>query len=100
MAESSQASWKIRWIVFLLYVQLVSGQMDCSKAPSESLRVVCQQINNWDKNARAASTPEKDGIVLPPGTNETEMTFSVMTIPEVAATAEECMTLGQGNDEE
>jgi hypothetical protein len=46
---------------------LANAQMDCSKAPSASLRTVCEQINNWDAKARAAPAPNKNGIVLPPG---------------------------------
>ncbi|KAI6222821.1 Protein CBR-TYR-3 [Aphelenchoides besseyi] len=98
MAGSSQASWTMRWLVFLFGVQLVNGQMDCSKAPSASLRTVCEQINNWDKNARASPVPNKNGIVLPPGINAAEVSAASFEIPQVAATAEQCMTLGQGSD--
>ncbi|KAI6228966.1 hypothetical protein M3Y99_01168300 [Aphelenchoides fujianensis] len=93
--------------VFAALFSLANGQMDCSKAPSASLRTVCMQINNWDKNARAAPVPDKNGIVLPPGIEAKDLGAAAFEIPQVAATAEQCMTLGclcpymggQGNDQ-
>lgn len=38
-----------KWIFFIKYYF-----KDCSKAPTASLRTVCMQINNWDKQARVS----------------------------------------------
>jgi hypothetical protein len=98
------------WVVILATLAFgIDAQMDCSKAPTAALRTVCQQINNWDKNARAAPQPNKQGIVLPPGIDPKDIGAANFEIPQVAvsllcnhnclcifkATAEQCMTLGK-----
>jgi hypothetical protein len=40
--------------LLVIWLDSTRAQMDCSKAPSASLRTVCEQINNWDKNARVS----------------------------------------------
>lgn len=65
-------TWALLTILALVPL-LINAQIDCSKAPTASLRTVCEQIQNWDKNARSAPQPNKQGIVLPPGIDAKEI---------------------------
>ncbi|CAJ0593870.1 unnamed protein product [Cylicocyclus nassatus] len=53
----------------MLFLATVLGQLavvislDCSTAPTEALRIVCQQIARWDDSARKAPPPTS---VMPP----------------------------------
>ncbi|CAB3407380.1 unnamed protein product [Caenorhabditis bovis] len=43
----------------------VNGQLDCDRAPTAAMKVICRQIQGWDQKARA--TPALAGDVKPPG---------------------------------
>ncbi|CAA95805.2 Putative tyrosinase-like protein tyr-3 [Caenorhabditis elegans] len=57
----------IRYIILLVYFLIfeVNSQLDCSKAPTPAIRIMCNQIQRWDQKARA--TPSLSGDVKTPG---------------------------------
>ncbi|EFO94245.1 CRE-TYR-3 protein [Caenorhabditis remanei] len=52
--------------LFLLYfIPDTTAQLDCSKAPTAAIRIMCNQIQRWDQKARA--TPSLSADVMTPG---------------------------------
>jgi hypothetical protein len=58
---------------------LINAKKDCSKAPSPSLRTVCEQLNKYDKKSRDLAA---------------EMEHAGIGKGEIPPTANDCMTLG------
>ncbi|KIH60512.1 shTK domain protein [Ancylostoma duodenale] len=52
----SRTKYLLLWITVFGWITVVTS-IDCSKAPSEALRIVCQQLQRWDDGARKSPAP-------------------------------------------
>ncbi|EGT54069.1 hypothetical protein CAEBREN_32008 [Caenorhabditis brenneri] len=56
---------RIYFILLLFFIRNSFGQLDCSKAPTAAIKIICSQIQRWDQKAR--TTPSLSGDVKTPG---------------------------------
>uniref|UniRef100_A0A914V7H0 ShKT domain-containing protein n=1 Tax=Plectus sambesii TaxID=2011161 RepID=A0A914V7H0_9BILA len=95
-------SIRVAVAVFVLVIIARSfAQQDCSTAPTEALKIICEQLNRWDASAREAQDkplPRVDAI-LPPSIPGQPKPEAVPLLAEAAAgvpiplTAHSCMSL-------
>ncbi|RCN43576.1 common central domain of tyrosinase [Ancylostoma caninum] len=52
----SRAKYLLLWTTAFGWITVITC-IDCSKAPSEALRIVCQQLQRWDDGARKTPAP-------------------------------------------
>jgi hypothetical protein len=55
--------WAISLNLFLFATFLADSadaQLDCAAAPTSALKIVCEQLHRWDKNARVS---QKEGDI-------------------------------------
>ncbi|CEF65087.1 Tyrosinase copper-binding domain and ShKT domain and Uncharacterised domain, di-copper centre-containing protein [Strongyloides ratti] len=85
-------------IVFIFYIiftffTLQSTSLDCSKAPTQALKIVCAQIQKWDEGSRKSPqlTPS---IALPPAIPGQPAPMIAAEIAPIARTAAQCMDIG------
>uniref|UniRef100_A0A914HLP2 ShKT domain-containing protein n=1 Tax=Globodera rostochiensis TaxID=31243 RepID=A0A914HLP2_GLORO len=70
-----------------------SGEDPCAKAPTKSLRIVCQQLHRWDKNAREAP-PVEEAVPKMPSIPGLDMGLLAAELAPIAASPYQCMDLG------
>lgn len=78
-------------VQFLILLPLASGQLNCSDAPTPSLKIVCEQIHKWDEHTRSLM-PAQSRLVLPPGVSS--LSGFAADLNPIARTAFQCMSLG------
>ncbi|EYC33475.1 hypothetical protein Y032_0002g818 [Ancylostoma ceylanicum] len=52
----SRTKYLLLWTTVFAWITVITS-IDCSKAPSEALRIVCQQLQRWDDGARKTPAP-------------------------------------------
>ncbi|KAF8372386.1 hypothetical protein PRIPAC_78815 [Pristionchus pacificus] len=79
----------LRHLLLLLLPSAVYAQADCDTAPTEAMRTVCHQLNNWDDSARAqpSAAPPPMGVAAPgiAGQASVMMELPAATITDPAA---------------
>ncbi|KAE9548039.1 hypothetical protein FO519_008752, partial [Halicephalobus sp. NKZ332] len=92
-------------ITLLGFVGSAWGQVDCTNAPTSSLKTVCEQLHKWDKNVRETPPVTAESILSSVILEESEIleelgvsnqTDGNMTVgfPPIASNLYECMDLG------
>lgn len=49
-------------VCFFLLAATVNAQLDCSEAPTSALKIICEQLHRWDKNARVGGVRREMGM--------------------------------------
>uniref|UniRef100_A0A7E4ZX04 ShTK domain protein n=1 Tax=Panagrellus redivivus TaxID=6233 RepID=A0A7E4ZX04_PANRE len=80
------------WL-FLSVLGWASAQLNCAEAPTPALKIVCEQLHRWDKNARAAP-PVTATLTLPPAIPGQPTPLISAELAQVATSPYQCMDLG------
>lgn len=46
--------WAFSFILLSLFIQDINAQINCTDAPTASLRMVCEHTYKWDERARVS----------------------------------------------
>uniref|UniRef100_A0A914MUL4 Tyrosinase copper-binding domain-containing protein n=1 Tax=Meloidogyne incognita TaxID=6306 RepID=A0A914MUL4_MELIC len=80
-------------VAIATFPSFINAQMDCSAAPTSALRIVCEQLHRWDKNAREAPAVTTS-IPLPPAIPGLPAPLLAAELAPVASTPYQCMDIG------
>uniref|UniRef100_A0A0K0E814 Tyrosinase copper-binding domain-containing protein n=1 Tax=Strongyloides stercoralis TaxID=6248 RepID=A0A0K0E814_STRER len=79
-------------IIFFGFIILQTKCIDCSKAPSLSLMLVCWKVKKWDKESRKISEPSSNNILLSSIFDEPSPIFAPL-VASINKTANQCMDI-------
>uniref|UniRef100_A0AC35FYI9 ShKT domain-containing protein n=1 Tax=Panagrolaimus sp. PS1159 TaxID=55785 RepID=A0AC35FYI9_9BILA len=85
-------------VLLFTFVFFINGilqvfSQNCAEAPTPALKIVCEQIHRWDKNARSAP-PVTTKIALPPAIPGGFGPMIAAELAPIASSPSQCMDLG------
>uniref|UniRef100_A0AC34R0V6 Tyrosinase copper-binding domain-containing protein n=1 Tax=Panagrolaimus sp. JU765 TaxID=591449 RepID=A0AC34R0V6_9BILA len=83
----------IFFVLFFICLDFVSGQSNCAEAPTPALKIICEQLHRWDKNARA-NPPVTAKLALPPAIPGAPTPLIAAELAPIASSPWQCMDLG------
>ncbi|RCN36269.1 common central domain of tyrosinase [Ancylostoma caninum] len=82
-------------VILLLSISPSNSQGICTRAPTPALRIICQQITNWDANTRNVRPTTRTSVSAPGPAGLAVGTFTVSAVASSTSptTAYECMDI-------